>query len=423
MLILHLCRCVAVHSSSTLSDLRDLVSQGIHKSDAIVLLATKGVLARPWCLIELLEATRKKLPILVVEIAGRGFDRTEAQNFVTELEAEMAEPSLNLLRKHIGPDLAELKGACLEMLDSQEELLVLDPHAGDSQLVAMMKDVVEMLAQRTGRTIKWERGLGQRSKGPQRSQLSIEKRICRGGSAKDRNASLKLEASGLMNSALGNSARKSEFSLTERLRKVASMDPVANKASAVFVCCSRSDALTHARVLRSELAVRLDRACAVGGGASTAEWIPQSEAVIVVLTKALVTDPGALFEIWTALSLGVPIITVAIAGAYDFARAEAKLANLPLAVQRVDEKRTSKTLYRPDKSESSRTTRTINSRSLSISGYIQACTSDKSPHSGRDSPRSRRDTWQRDNTTAEKLKGLLPNNADVASVGKTIHER
>eukprot|EP00966_Prymnesium_polylepis_P016434 378785-Prymnesium_polylepis.1 len=75
----------------------------------------------------------------------------------------MAAPGLDLLHLHIGPDLAELKDACLQMLDIGKEFVILDPHAGDSELVAMMKDVVETLAQRTGREIKWERGPGQRT--------------------------------------------------------------------------------------------------------------------------------------------------------------------------------------------------------------------------------------------------------------------
>eukprot|EP00966_Prymnesium_polylepis_P276449 6386975-Prymnesium_polylepis.1 len=73
----------------------------------------------------------------------------------------MAEPGLNLLHTQIGPDLAELKGACRKILDVHETFLVLDPHAGDSELVAMMKDVVEKLFQRTGREIKWAHGPGQ----------------------------------------------------------------------------------------------------------------------------------------------------------------------------------------------------------------------------------------------------------------------
>lgn len=34
--------------SSTLFDLRKLVTEGVHKSDVLLLLATKNVLSRPW---------------------------------------------------------------------------------------------------------------------------------------------------------------------------------------------------------------------------------------------------------------------------------------------------------------------------------------------------------------------------------------
>ena len=46
------------YDSSTLSDLRTLFTDGVHQSDVIVLLATKGVLTRPWCLLEIFEAAR-----------------------------------------------------------------------------------------------------------------------------------------------------------------------------------------------------------------------------------------------------------------------------------------------------------------------------------------------------------------------------
>eukprot|EP00966_Prymnesium_polylepis_P105782 2449783-Prymnesium_polylepis.1 len=49
--------------SSALSDLRNLITEGVHRSDCLVLLATKGVLSRPWCLIELLETERRGIPV------------------------------------------------------------------------------------------------------------------------------------------------------------------------------------------------------------------------------------------------------------------------------------------------------------------------------------------------------------------------
>ena len=49
--------------SENLVDLRTLFEHGVHASDVIVLLATKGVLTRPWCLLELWEAHRMSIPV------------------------------------------------------------------------------------------------------------------------------------------------------------------------------------------------------------------------------------------------------------------------------------------------------------------------------------------------------------------------
>ena len=45
-------KCPVYLDSSTLSDLRTLFTTGIDESDCIVLIATKGILTRPWCLLE-----------------------------------------------------------------------------------------------------------------------------------------------------------------------------------------------------------------------------------------------------------------------------------------------------------------------------------------------------------------------------------
>ena len=60
--------------SANLDDLSKLFSDGVHKSATLVLLATENVLKRPWCLLELWEAHRKRLPVIVMPIAGRNFE-------------------------------------------------------------------------------------------------------------------------------------------------------------------------------------------------------------------------------------------------------------------------------------------------------------------------------------------------------------
>ena len=48
--------------SNDLSDLTSLFTEGIRKSDVLVLLGTRNVLTRPWCLLELYEAEPHTMP-------------------------------------------------------------------------------------------------------------------------------------------------------------------------------------------------------------------------------------------------------------------------------------------------------------------------------------------------------------------------
>eukprot|EP00966_Prymnesium_polylepis_P099256 2298738-Prymnesium_polylepis.2 len=148
--------------SSALNDLRELLSEGVQRSDTVVLLATKGVLQRPWCLLELLEASRRGTPIVVVQMSNAGFTFAEARSFAVNLEEHMEKwnaSGLKLLRQHVGVDLSKLRDAVLRLLDTNEHCpLYFNTHAGDSAMVAMMKDIVERMAEATGQSLTWSGG-------------------------------------------------------------------------------------------------------------------------------------------------------------------------------------------------------------------------------------------------------------------------
>eukprot|EP00966_Prymnesium_polylepis_P065785 1526408-Prymnesium_polylepis.1 len=132
------------------------------------------------------------------------------------------------------------------------------------------------------------------------------------------------------------------------------------KESAAFFCCSRDDGLKHARALRSALEVKLGRGCSIGGIVDAVQKLDQSDVMVVLLTKKMLTTPIALLEVFkagnptgtriearftcsrierglcvpvVAESLGVKIITVAVAGAgYDFEAANAIYSDLATAL-------------------------------------------------------------------------------------------
>lgn len=100
--------------SQNLSTLTTLITDGLRSSDLVVLLATKSVLKRPYCLLELWCAARWDIPIVVLEIAQRSADWEEAWRLLNDLEAGLGDPKL------VAQVEAVLKGAVAQMGDEGE---------------------------------------------------------------------------------------------------------------------------------------------------------------------------------------------------------------------------------------------------------------------------------------------------------------
>ena len=70
-----------------------LPAGGVGRADVLVLIATQGVLLRPWCLLELNEAMLRGLPVVILEVADGGFDLEGAALLIDNLEDELARRS------------------------------------------------------------------------------------------------------------------------------------------------------------------------------------------------------------------------------------------------------------------------------------------------------------------------------------------
>ena len=320
--------------SSSLSDLRQLITDGVHKSDTLILLGTKGVLSRPWCLLELLETWRKGIPVIVVEMASGGFSMQDARHFVAHLEGEMKQlnpKGLELLQTMLGPNLRrgfeELRTAVTAALDANQiDPIVFDSNKGDTALVATMMDVIERISVRTKREIHWTL-----------PEAESFKRLSRVALRKSRASQSRASQSRASKKGRHDSMDEAAPTMTDDLfarHFGARVRDIVNKGSAVFVCCSRLDAIKHARVLRSEIAIKLGQDCAIGGGQRTREWLKESRMVVVLLSRKLLTDPRALLEIWTAMEMHLPIVTVLVAGTgYDYEEASNTMTNLERAME------------------------------------------------------------------------------------------
>ncbi len=85
--------------SQNLSSLSNLFTHGLLCSDSLVLLTTKDVLRRPYCLLELWCAWRANVPIVVLEISGRGFSWTDAERILDDIEGSLDSPEAAALIK------------------------------------------------------------------------------------------------------------------------------------------------------------------------------------------------------------------------------------------------------------------------------------------------------------------------------------
>jgi len=149
--------------SSSLKDLRQLIVEGLHKSDVFLLLLTRGVLTRPWCLLEVFEAISRGLPIVLVEINDGGFSFDEVKAYIADLPARMGMENptgLDVILEELGSTpIRRLQAAVLGLLDEHHKscapTLVWNPSAGDHMMLAAVKDIVERMGEVAGRELTW----------------------------------------------------------------------------------------------------------------------------------------------------------------------------------------------------------------------------------------------------------------------------
>jgi len=158
--------CPAYLDSSTLADLRELFDGGVAVSEVLVLMLSKGLLTRPWCLLEIREAVRLQKPIVLLHLKGPGqsFSFDDAFALLDDLETNL--PPLNPwaigeLRPHLGGDsLRQLQVTVRHALEVGRAAMVphLNINGTANALESELVDLVERMAATTGRTVEWQGG-------------------------------------------------------------------------------------------------------------------------------------------------------------------------------------------------------------------------------------------------------------------------
>ena len=94
--------------SDDLRYLRDLPTH-VGSSDVLVVLQSKTLLSRPFCLLELHAAISRRVPIVAVCLAGpNGYDFDEGGEFMRHLDTRLDAEAASVLAQHGVTDLRRL---------------------------------------------------------------------------------------------------------------------------------------------------------------------------------------------------------------------------------------------------------------------------------------------------------------------------
>ena len=95
--------------SDDLKDLRQLLDC-VSKSAVLVVVQSAEILQRPWCLLEIFAAVEANIPIIAVNVHGKGYNFEEAQQFVTHLDTmlEKANPGAVSVLQQQGVDVLDV---------------------------------------------------------------------------------------------------------------------------------------------------------------------------------------------------------------------------------------------------------------------------------------------------------------------------
>jgi len=130
--------------------LGQILDTGLARSDALLFLQTAGALSRPWCLLELYEAARQRIPILMLYVEGKGYDYTAARQFLDELPStlERANPGATAeLRRHLQSRGLTFGGLHRTLASLVPSIISIQfrPDGTDSHVQAVLQDIVDKL--------------------------------------------------------------------------------------------------------------------------------------------------------------------------------------------------------------------------------------------------------------------------------------
>lgn len=332
-LLQRMCGQAVFLDSNDLTDLRTLFNH-VKASDVLVVLATEGVLERPWCLLEIYQAQKHGVPVKFVYLDSpkHAFDTATAKHFIRNLEVDLPKVNpgaLEEINRHLKTicstdTLRDFRDVLLDAVEPElathSTPLKFHPWGSDNTVVADARDILCSMAVSSSRQLTWTDPLEPSYLRRHFPTLHIMHEYWRYG-----RGSISVRISRHLSTSLSQSGDDVlDMTIGSRSFTFAS-----------FIAYDKSAAAGEARMLKSELAARLSRKVYVDtDDAETLQkllevGVGHADSLLLLQTSDVLHQLDCLLQIYTAVRRRIPILPIFIeGGGYDYATSAALLKDL-----------------------------------------------------------------------------------------------
>eukprot|EP00966_Prymnesium_polylepis_P062854 1458718-Prymnesium_polylepis.1 len=133
---------------STQADRQEEIESTITRSRALLLLQSAGVLLQPYVLLQVYSAYRASIPIVPINVQGKGYNFAQANSTLANLEMDMSTQSLQVLRYELRRQqlgLRKMKRVLKATIPNKISVPYL-PNSSETQIVATIADIFDKVA-------------------------------------------------------------------------------------------------------------------------------------------------------------------------------------------------------------------------------------------------------------------------------------
>ena len=316
---------------------------GVLKSDVLVILATKGVLTRPWCLMEMWEAAVNEIPIVLFPVVGGGWTQDDARTLLSDLMGQMQTRNPTCMAEvmaHVATqgvtDVREMEDVLLAHIGLVPSVLrpgrpastELDRQLCDhlnmdlTDLSTWLLAHNEAVEQRLS-AVSWQ-SWGSDNQIIASAQSLIDECAVALGRAQSEWKDTWVLMDGR------STGEEPSNGILRRLRwqKQAPSDA----GGRLLIICARNECGGPARLLQRQLGKMLQCEVIIGSnhvGTWHGEVESATRGVVLLQTRTVLRDPVRLLQLFEAVQLCQPLVCVnVVGGGYDFAKVKSLLLSL-----------------------------------------------------------------------------------------------